>query len=110
MRLRAQRGVPTCEGKTSPCFFQSPRAASFPPVGAYGDSLEFPWRFRRAVSGGPYRSWGTNSRPLLYDAALALNACVPDGEKVERGVLLAAARELGHPKLTTLLIFAPSVA
>jgi hypothetical protein len=39
--------------------------------------------------------------PNLYDAALALNACLPDGEKVERDALLAnAARELGHPKLT----------
>jgi len=39
--------------------------------------------------------------PNLYEAALALHACVPDGEKVERDTLLAdAARELGHPKLT----------
>lgn len=39
--------------------------------------------------------------PNLYEAALALCVCVPDGEKVERDVLLAdAACELGHPKLT----------
>lgn len=39
--------------------------------------------------------------PNPYDAALALNACVPDGQKVQRDALLQdAARELGHPKLT----------
>ena len=37
----------------------------------------------------------------LDDAALAIHACVPDGEKVERRALLVnAARELGHTKLT----------
>ena len=37
----------------------------------------------------------------LGDAATALHARVPDGEKVERQALLAdAARELGHTKLT----------
>jgi hypothetical protein len=37
----------------------------------------------------------------LDEAALALRACVPDGEKVEREALLAdAARELGYPNLT----------
>ena len=37
----------------------------------------------------------------LDDAALALHACVPDGEKVEReALLLDAAREFGYPKLT----------
>jgi len=37
----------------------------------------------------------------LEEAALALHACVPDSEKVEREALLAdAARELGYPKLT----------
>ncbi len=39
--------------------------------------------------------------PNPYDAALALNACLPDGEKVERGTLLRnATRELGHEKST----------
>ena len=39
--------------------------------------------------------------PNPYDAALALGACLPDGEKVDREALLAdAARELGHPTLT----------
>jgi N-6 DNA Methylase len=37
----------------------------------------------------------------LEDAALALHACVPDGQKVERyTLLLDAARELGQTKLT----------
>jgi hypothetical protein len=37
----------------------------------------------------------------LEDAALALHACVPDGEKIERHTLLLdAARELGQTKLT----------
>ena len=39
--------------------------------------------------------------PNPYDAALALNACLPDGQKVFKDALLQdAARELGHPKLT----------
>jgi len=39
--------------------------------------------------------------PNLYEAALALNARVPDGQKIECEALLAnAARELGHPSLT----------
>lgn len=39
--------------------------------------------------------------PNLYEASLALNACLPDGQKVEREPLLHdAARELGHQKLT----------
>ncbi len=39
--------------------------------------------------------------PNPYDAALALNACLPDGQKVPKDTLLQdAARELGHPKLT----------
>jgi hypothetical protein len=39
--------------------------------------------------------------PNPYTTALALHACVPDGEKVERDVLLAdAAHELGYPNLT----------
>ena len=39
--------------------------------------------------------------PNPYEATLALHACLPDGEKVEHGVLLQdAARELGHQKLT----------
>jgi len=39
--------------------------------------------------------------PNPYGAALALNACVPDGQKVPKDALLQnAARELGHPKLT----------
>ncbi len=39
--------------------------------------------------------------PNLSEAALALTACLPEGEKVERERLLSdAARELGHPKLT----------
>ena len=39
--------------------------------------------------------------PNPYEATLALNTCLPDGEKVEHGVLLQdAARELGHQKLT----------
>jgi hypothetical protein len=43
----------------------------------------------------------TPAAPNLYDAALALNACIPDGEKVERDLLLTdAARELGYPNLT----------
>lgn len=38
--------------------------------------------------------------PNPYDAALALNACLPDGQKVPKDTLLQdAARELGHPKL-----------
>ncbi len=42
--------------------------------------------------------------PNPYDAALALNACVPDGEKVEKdALLLDAARELGHSRLTRKL-------
>jgi hypothetical protein len=37
----------------------------------------------------------------LEDAALALHACVPDGEKVDRHTLLLdTARELGQTKLT----------
>jgi hypothetical protein len=43
----------------------------------------------------------TPEAPNPYDAALALHACVPDGEKVEREALLAdAARELGYPNLS----------
>jgi hypothetical protein len=43
----------------------------------------------------------TPEAPNPYDATLALHACVPDGEKVERDALLVdAARELGYPKLT----------
>jgi hypothetical protein len=39
--------------------------------------------------------------PNSYDATLALRACVPDGEKIEREALLHdAARELGYPQLT----------
>jgi hypothetical protein len=39
--------------------------------------------------------------PNPHDATLALHACVPDGEKVERDALLAdAARKLGYPNLT----------
>jgi hypothetical protein len=39
--------------------------------------------------------------PSIEEAALALHACVPDGEKVQRErLLLDAARELGHTKLT----------
>lgn len=39
--------------------------------------------------------------PNSYDAALALNACLPEGQKVPQDALLQdAARELGHPKLT----------
>jgi hypothetical protein len=42
-----------------------------------------------------------NTIPSIEEAALALHACVPDGEKVEREkLLLDAARELGHTKLT----------
>lgn len=38
--------------------------------------------------------------PNLYEAALALHACLPEGQKVEREPLLHdAARELGHQKL-----------
>jgi len=40
----------------------------------------------------------------LDDAALALHDCVPDGEKVERDVLLGqAAHELGYPNLTRIV-------
>lgn len=43
----------------------------------------------------------TSEAPNPYDATLALHACVPDGEKVERDTLLAdAARELGYPQIT----------
>jgi hypothetical protein len=43
-----------------------------------------------------------NSIPSIEEAALVLHACVPDGEKVQREkLLLDAARELGHTKLTT---------
>lgn len=39
--------------------------------------------------------------PNTREAVLALNACLPDGERVARDTLLRdAARELGHPKLT----------
>lgn len=39
--------------------------------------------------------------PNPQDAALALHACIPDGEKVQKDALLAdAARELGYPRLT----------
>jgi hypothetical protein len=39
--------------------------------------------------------------PSIEEAALALHACVPDGEKVQRErLLLDAALELGHTKLT----------
>jgi ATP-dependent helicase YprA (DUF1998 family) len=39
--------------------------------------------------------------PSIEEAALALHACVPEGEKVQREkLLLDAARELGHTKLT----------
>ncbi|MEJ7819641.1 MAG: N-6 DNA methylase [Rubrobacteraceae bacterium] len=39
--------------------------------------------------------------PNPYNAALALNACLPDGQKVPKDALFqAAARELGYPKLT----------
>ena len=42
-----------------------------------------------------------NTIPSIEEAALALHACVPDGEKVQREkLLLDAARELGHTKLT----------
>ncbi len=42
-----------------------------------------------------------NTIPSIKEAALALNACVPDGEKVQREkLLLDAARKLGHTKLT----------
>jgi hypothetical protein len=42
-----------------------------------------------------------NTIPSIEEAALALHACVPAGEKVEREkLLLDAARELGHTKLT----------
>jgi hypothetical protein len=42
-----------------------------------------------------------NSIPSIEEAALVLHACVPDGEKVQRDTLLLdAARELGHTKLT----------
>jgi hypothetical protein len=42
-----------------------------------------------------------NTLPSTEEAALALHACVPDGEKVQRErLLLDAARELGHTKLT----------
>ena len=35
----------------------------------------------------------------MYEAALALSACLPEGEKVERNELYAnTARELGFPK------------
>lgn len=38
--------------------------------------------------------------PNLYEAGLALHACLPDGEKVQKDALLQdAARELGHEKL-----------
>jgi hypothetical protein len=42
-----------------------------------------------------------NTIPSIEEAALALHACVPNGEKVQREkLLLDAARELGDPKLT----------
>lgn len=42
-----------------------------------------------------------NVIPSIKEAALALHACVPDDEKVEREkLLLDAAWELGHTKLT----------
>ena len=42
-----------------------------------------------------------NTIPSIEEAALALHACVPDGEKVQREkLLLDSARELGHTKLT----------
>jgi hypothetical protein len=42
-----------------------------------------------------------NTIPSIEEAALALHACVPDGEKVQREkLLLDAALELGHTKLT----------
>lgn len=38
--------------------------------------------------------------PNLYDAALAFNACVSDGQKVQKDALLVdAARKLAHPGL-----------
>lgn len=42
-----------------------------------------------------------NTIPSMEEAALALYACVPEGEKVQRDeLLLDAARELGHTQLT----------
>ncbi len=42
-----------------------------------------------------------NAIPSIEEAARALHDCVPEGEKVEREMLLLdAARELGHTKLT----------
>jgi hypothetical protein len=42
-----------------------------------------------------------NTLPSIEEAALALHACVPEGEKVQREkLLLDAARELGYTKLT----------
>ena len=52
------------------------------------------------ASSGPedatYNGHATPAVPNPYDAALALNGCLPDGEKVERDLLLTdAARKLG---------------
>lgn len=68
-----------------------PQEASSP----NGDNQSQPTRDPKADSAPPPET------PNPYDAALALNACVPDGQKVQRDALLQdAARELGHPKLT----------
>lgn len=41
------------------------------------------------------------AQPNLYEAALAIHACIPDGEKVPRDrLLIEAATELGHTKMT----------
>jgi len=47
-----------------------------------------------------FQSPSSGQPPNLYEAALALNALIPDGERVQRDDLFAdAARELGHKKL-----------
>ncbi len=45
-------------GKQALAPSRAPRAASFPLVGACGDSLELQGPFGRAVFGDPYHSWG----------------------------------------------------
>jgi hypothetical protein len=88
---------------------ESPEPA---PTPRRADPATPPPQHRDVAPAAPERSRGSSrtpepaekpvpEAPNPYDAALALGACLPDGEKVDRETLLAdAARELGHPTLT----------